>query len=190
MKNANQPPPVSPRLQRARAVWRYVGDRRPPFALEPGPGEESVWDYPRPPAIDLEPEPIIVRAAGTVVAETGRALRVLETASPPTVYLPRGDVDESLLRSCPGSSTCEWKGAARYWTLEIGGRRFEAVGWSYEEPMSEFAELAGYLSFYPGHLDCSIGGERVKPQPGRFYGGWVTSKIVGPLKGEPGSEAW
>jgi uncharacterized protein (DUF427 family) len=128
MTNTKQPPPVSPRLQRARAVWRYVGDRRPPFALEPGPGEESVWDYPRPPAIDLEPEPIIVRAAGTVVAETGRALRVLETASPPTVYLPRGDVDESLLRSCPGSSTCEWKGAARYglWRSVAGDSRRSA----------------------------------------------------------------
>lgn len=181
---------LTPRLRRARAQWRYVGHTRPLFAAVPGSGQESVWDYPRPPAIEYEPETVIVRAGRTLVAETRLALRVLETASPPTVYLPRSDVDESLLRLCPGSSICEWKGVARYVTVETPDDRLDAVGWSYPEPFSEYTELAGCLAFYPGRLECFVGGERVQPQPGRFYGGWVTAKIVGPIKGEPGSERW
>ena len=181
---------MSRRRQRARALWRWVGEERPPFAVIPGEGQESVWDYPRPPVVEPIAEPVTVHAAGVLVAHTREAVRVLETASPPTVYLPREAVEASLLRDCPGQSSCEWKGTARYWSIEALGRLFEAVGWSYEEPFPEYEILRSRLSFYPGRVECHLGDERVKPQPGRFYGGWVTSSLVGPIKGEPGSEGW
>lgn len=183
-------PPYSARILDGLARWRWTGAERPPFAREPGPGEESVWGYPRPPRVETLAKTVLVRVGSTTVAETSNALRVLETAGPPTVYLPPRDVDRALLRDAPGASECEWKGAASYWSLEVEGRLLEAVGWSYEHPHAEYAELAGFLSFYPGRVECFIDDERVRPQPGEFYGGWVTSEIVGPIKGEPGSASW
>jgi len=173
-----------------RAGWRWTGVERPPFAAAPGAGEESVWDYPRPPRIAEDGRRVVVRAGDWVIAETSRALRVLETASPPTFYLPTQDVASEWLEPAPGSSRCEWKGEARYWNVVLPDERLPAVAWSYPDPFPEFESLREHVSFYPARVACFVGDARVTPQPGRFYGGWVTPELVGPFKGEPGSEGW
>lgn len=175
-------------LAAARSRWRYTGTRRPDFAIEPGPGQESVWDYPRPPRIAADPREVIVRTGDVELARSRRTLRVMETASPPTFYLPPDDVRTELLEARPGESHCEWKGRARYWGLR--GAAGPPLAWSVPEPYAEFEPIRGWLAFYPGRAACTVGGARVEPQPGRFYGGWVTPELVGPFKGEPGSEAW
>jgi len=178
-------------LLSARSGWTWTGEQRPPWAEETKPGQESVWDYPRPPRLAPDTRRIIVRDGDCVIADTSRAVRVLETASPPTVYIPREDIDEDLLRPETGSSLCEWKGPATYWTIELpNGTRHEQVGWSYEQPFPEAETIAGYVSFYPARLECTIDGERVRPQPGGFYGGWITSEVIGPVKGTAGSTGW
>lgn len=178
------------RLQRARAQWRHVGDARPPFAQAPGPGQESVWDYPRPPRIERDRREIVVRSGDVEIARTANALRLLETASPPTFYLPRAHVRADALIAAPGRSHCEWKGEARYLTVVAGARRFEAAAWYYPDPTPTYAALRDHVAFYPHELDCRIDGVRVQPQPGRFYAGWITPELVGPFKGEPGSAGW
>jgi uncharacterized protein (DUF427 family) len=171
-------------------MWRYRGDDLPPFALPAGPGQESVWRYPRPPRIELDSREVVVRLGEVEIARTRAALRVLETASPPTWYLPWADLQPAHLARCGGSSMCEWKGRAGYWSVLAAGQRLEAVAWSYETPLPGFEAIRGHLGFYPHELECSVGGVRVLPQPGRFYAGWVTPEIVGPFKGEPGSSGW
>jgi uncharacterized protein (DUF427 family) len=170
------------------AMWQYRGQKRPDFAIAPGPGEESVWDYPRPPRLVPDARRIEVRAGGVLIACSTAAMRILETASPPTVYLPSADVDMSQLVRIAGSSGCEWKGVAGYWALAANPRT--PVGWSYESPLPAFAAIRGALSFYPALLECTVDGERVRPQPGGFYGGWITKEIVGPVKGVSGSGNW
>lgn len=170
--------------------WRYFGQERPPFAREPGPGEESVWDYPRPPRLAPDAREVVVRAGLEVVARSTRAIRVLETASPPTFYLPPADVRRELLVERSGASACEWKGRARYWTVQTAEAVLEDAAWSYPEPLPAFAEIRDFVSFYPARLECTVDGEVVRAQPGGFYGGWVTSEIVGPVKGEPGTGSW
>lgn len=170
-------------------MWKYQGQTRPDFAVTPGAGQESVWDYPRPPRIALDARRVEVKSGGVLIASTTSALRILETASPPTFYLPLADVDMTKLVRVPGSSFCEWKGRAAYWALATDGSQ-RAVGWSYEQPLARFAAIAGALSFYPALLECTVNGERVRPQPGGFYGGWVTDEIVGPVKGGPGPRSW
>ena len=169
--------------------WEYRGQKRPDFAETPGPGQESVWDYPRPPRIEVDRRRVEVKSGGLLIASTKAALRVLETASPPTFYIPRAAIDLTLLVRVPGQSMCEWKGMAGYWAL-AGDRSRRAVGWSYEQPLAQFSAIAGALSFYPALLECRIGGERVRPQPGGFYGGWLTDEIAGPVKGGPGTGHW
>ena len=186
-------PSAADRLAYARSLWKWVGEERPDFAVPPQAGQESVWDYPRPPRLAADGREVIVRAGDTEIARTRRALRVLETASPPTFYLPLEDVQVDLLSPAPGSSSCEWKGEARYWSVVTGadaGQRFEAVAWSYDAPLSDFAALRGHIAFYPQRLACTVDGAPVKPQPGRFYAGWITPEVVGPFKGEPGSGGW
>lgn len=168
-------------------MWQYTGRERPPFADEPGPGQESVWDYPRPPALERSDREVLVIAGGVELARSTGCYRVLETASPPTWYIPAEDVNTHALMPVAGSSFCEWKGAAAYWGLATSG---EMVGWSYPEPTDRFAAIRGAFSFYPGRVACYVAGERVRPQPGAFYGGWVTDEIVGPMKGEPGTGHW
>jgi len=170
-------------------MWRYRGQQRPDFASVPGPGQESVWDYPRPPVLVADARLVEVRDQGVLIARTRAAQRVLETASPPTFYLPRSDVDLSHLVAIAGHSRCEWKGVASYWAL-ISDPDQGAIGWSYEEPDEAFEALRGALSFYPARLDCRVDGEPVRAQPGGFYGGWVTAEIVGPFKGEAGTGNW
>jgi uncharacterized protein (DUF427 family) len=175
------------RLERARRGWRYTGERRPPFAIAPGPGQESVWDYPRPPRIEPERRRVKVFAGDVLLAESDRAFRVLETASPPTVYVPPSDVAMHLLERRAGNTFCEWKGQASYYDVVTPEGRIPRAAWSYARPFPSFEDLAEYVSFYPQLLTCLLGGEQVRPQPGGFYGGWLTSEIVGPVKGEPGA---
>lgn len=151
--------------------------------------EESVWDYPRPPKLIADSRLLIVRLGAQLIAESRETYRVLETAAPPTFYVPPSDVRVELLKSFPGTSLCEWKGTARYWTLETLTSS-QAVGWSYPKAQAPYAAISGYFSFYPGRVECFIDGERVRPQPGYFYGGWITDEIVGPWKGDPGTEGW
>lgn len=181
---------MSRSLDARRAAWTHRGAERPPFAIEPGPDQESVWDYPRPPALVEESRVVQVRLGDQLLAETRAALRVLETASPPTVYIPPADVEWSFFRQAPGSSHCEWKGAARYWDAQSGERLVSQAGWSYPSPYPEFERLADHLAVYPGRLSCSLGGVAVSPQAGDFYGGWVTPDVIGPFKGEPGTGGW
>ena len=168
--------------------WNYTGDRRPDFAVEPAAGQESVWDYPRPPVVEATSRLVEVRHGDVELASSRRGMRLKETASPPTFYLPSDDVRQAQLVAVDGSSVCEWKGAARYWALAADPR--EPVAWSYPEPRPPFTNLKNFFAFYPGRVACFVDGERVEPQPGRFYGGWITSDVVGPFKGEPGTGHW
>jgi uncharacterized protein (DUF427 family) len=176
-----------------RRRWRNVVRRRPGAdeIVVPGPGQESVWDYPRPPRLERVEQRVRVEHAGETIVDTTAALRVLETASPPGYYCPPADVTTDYLESVPGQSFCEWKGLAAYWDLVIGDIRIAQAAWSYPNPDPAFAQLKDYLAFYAGRVDaCWVGEERVRPQPGGFYGGWITSSVVGPFKGEPGTEGW
>lgn len=170
-------------------MWKYTGERRPPFAKDPGPGQESVWDYPRPPRADTDTRTVEVYAGDELIARSSANFRLKETASPPTFYLPADSVDWQRLIDAADRSICEWKGLARYFALaaDPGGR---PVAWRYDEPSEHYAMLAGHVSFYPGRVACYVDGERVEPQPGEFYGGWVTNDVVGPFKGEPGTGHW
>ena len=186
MKDEWRPPK---NLPARRAAWQHRGARRPDFALEPGPEQESVWDYPRPPVAVRDARLVEVYAGAVAVAQTRHAIRVLETASPPTFYLPREDVRMELLRRAPGQSLCEWKGRASYFDVVADGVITRAA-WSYEDPFTGFADIAGHLSFYADRLACYVDGKRVRPQTGRLYGGWITDEIVGPFKGAPGTAGW
>ncbi len=176
--------------RRGRRGWQFDGSERPPFAIEPLEGQESVWDYPRPPRVEPDPREVKVTLGTQVIGKSRRAVRVLETASPPTFYLPPSDVLLEALVPASGSSRCEWKGEARYWTVVAAGETLEAVAWSYPDPFPEFESIRDYVSFYPARLECRVGPHRVNPQPGGFYGGWVTPELVGPFKGAPGSTGW
>ncbi|HBE71294.1 MAG TPA: hypothetical protein DDW52_24365 [Planctomycetaceae bacterium] len=171
-------------------MWHYTGKHRPEFAEIPQAGQESVWDYPRPPKIVHDNREIVVQVDGQEIARTTSGVRVLETASPPTVYLPRQDVAIDRLERASAGSFCEWKGRATYWTIRTGATVLPNAAWSYENPSNAFSAIVGYLSFYPALLECTIAGEIVRPQPGGFYGGWVTNEIVGPYKGTPGTTGW
>ena len=152
---------------------------------------ERVADYPRPPRLERERRRVRIELGGRVVAETAEAWRVLETFHPPSIYLPPAAFAPGVLRPAPGSSFCEWKGMARYWTLTAGDRVEERAGWSYPEPTPGFAPIRDHLAVYAGRMDaCFLDGERVTPQPGGFYGGWITRELIGPFKGGPGTLGW
>jgi uncharacterized protein (DUF427 family) len=170
-------------------MWKFTGKQRPDFAQTPGPGQESAWDYPRPPVLDPTDEAVLVRRGHIPIAESRSALRVLETASPPTYYLPPQDVAWNQLQEIPGSSFCEWKGHASYFAL-AGDTAELPVAWRYAAPTPRFEALAGYVAFYPGRLDCFVNGEAVRAQSSEFYGGWITDRVVGPFKGDPGTGHW
>ncbi|HYW30834.1 MAG TPA: DUF427 domain-containing protein [Gemmatimonas sp.] len=171
-------------------MWRWTGRERPPFADQIIAGQESVWDYPRPPAIVPDTREVIVRVGGVEIVRSRRALRLLETASPPTFYLPFTDAVRKAFVPASGSSMCEWKGAARYWSIVAGGVRLERAAWSYEHPAAPFAALRDHVALYATAAECTVDGERVLPQDGGFYGGWVTSEIVGPWKGANTTSGW
>ena len=157
---------------------------------QPGPGQESVWDYPRPPVIEATTREIRVTCGAVEIAISVRALRVLETYGAPVYYLPPADVATAALRPSWQTSACEWKGKAVYFDLACEGAIVSKAAWSYPEPAAEYREIAGYYSFFPGLVDCYVDGERTSAQPGGYYGGWVTGETVGPMKGEPGTEYW
>ena len=170
-------------------MWKYRGQKRPDFAALPAPGQESVWDYPRPPKLVPDRRLVEVYYGDQKVAWSHRTYRALETASPPSFYIPTKDVNWELLSVSPGSSVCEWKGLAKYWNLS-SNTELGVVGWSYPEHSPAFEQIRDYISFYPAILACYVSGERVRAQPGQFYGGWVTNEVVGPFKGDPGTEYW
>ncbi len=152
---------------------------------------ENVWDYPRPPALEPCERRVRLELGGVTIADSGRALRVLETSHPPTIYLPVEDVAEGVLRPAARGSLCEWKGRAAYHDVVAGGRTVPRGAWSYPAPAARFAALAGHVSFYPGRVDGAwLGDERVRPQPGDFYGGWITADLRGPFKGGAGTVGW
>ena len=163
-------------------------DRR---RIEPGPGRESVWDYPRPPRLEDSPKYIQVFFNGQLIAETRRAKRVLETSHPPVYYIPPEDVKMEVLTETGRSSWCEWKGRAGYYTVTVGDRQVANAAWFYPDPTPPFAAIKDHVAFYPGLMEaCYVDGERVQAQPGGFYGGWITADIVGPFKGGPGTVGW
>ncbi len=170
-------------------MWQYTGKQRPDFAEDPGPGQESVWDYPRPPALDPSDEQVVVTSAGELLADTRRSIRVLETAGPPTYYIPEEDIRWDRLLRISHTSFCEWKGQASYFALADDPAE-RPVAWLYADPAMAYQAIHRHASFYPGRVECFVNGERVKPQPGEFYGGWITSRVVGPFKGEPGTSGW
>jgi uncharacterized protein (DUF427 family) len=157
----------------------------------PGPGQESVWDYPRPPRVEPEHRTVRVVLGDTTIAETTDARRVLETSHPPGIYLPPAAFLPDALQPNERRTVCEWKGVATYWDLNGDGLFVAAAGWSYADPQPGFESIAGYVSIYPGRVTaCFLDDERVQPQAGGFYGGWITSEIVGPIKGGPGTWGW
>jgi uncharacterized protein (DUF427 family) len=162
-----------------------------PHRIEPGPGQESVWDYPRPPRVEPVGKHICVVFNGNIIADTRRALRVLETSHPPVYYIPLEDVQQSALEPISRRSFCEFKGQATYWTVHVGDRVARDAAWSYPQPTTGFAALKDHVAFYAGKMDeCTVDGEHVQTQDGDFYGGWITSDIVGPFKGGPGTIGW
>ncbi|WP_163695056.1 DUF427 domain-containing protein [Mycolicibacterium sarraceniae] len=162
-----------------------------PIPEQAGPDQESVWDYPRPPRLERFDGAITVELGGRVIASTTRSWRVLETSHPPTYYLPREAFADGVLRDAPGASMCEWKGQARYYDLVAGDAVASRAAWTYPRPTPPFAEIAGAIAVMASMVDrCAVDGETVMPQPGGFYGGWITSRVVGPFKGIPGSMGW
>lgn len=150
-----------------------------------------MWDYPRPPRLEEVRERVTIRLGGELIADTRAAVRVLETSHPPVYYLPMADFTPGALSSAPGSSFCEFKGAARYLDVHGGATVAEGAAWNYPHPEAGYEALADRVAVYAGPMDeCTVGGEAVTPQPGGFYGGWVTSSVVGPFKGVTGSMGW
>ncbi len=159
--------------------------------IEPGPGQESVWDYPRPPQLEPTARHVRIEFNGETIADSRRAYRVLETSHPPVYYLPPEDVRAEFLSPTPRRTVCEWKGTAVYSTVTVGDRLAPDAAWSYQNPSPAFTPIAGYFAFYPSKMDaCFVDGVRVDAQPGDFYGGWITPDVVGPYKGDPGTWGW
>lgn len=162
-----------------------------PERIEPGPGQESVWDYPRPPLLEPSRSRLVVEFAGMTIADTTAAFRVLETSQPPAYYLPPDDVELRFLEATPSASFCEWKGTASYYSLRVGDRVSVDAVWTYRDPVDAFAPIRDLLAFYPQRVDaCFVDTERVQANDGSFYGGWITSRVVGPFKGGAGSAHW
>lgn len=162
-----------------------------PQPIPPGPGQESVWDYPRPPRVEPTDEHVVVVLGGVTILQTRDAVRVLETSHPPTYYLPLRDAVQGAFVPTAGVSWCEFKGRASYFDVIAGDRVEAAAAWTYPAPHPDFRMLAGLVAIYPGRMDSvSVNGEPVVPQPGGFYGGWITSRVVGPFKGGPGTRLW
>lgn len=159
--------------------------------IEPGLGQESVWDYPRPPAVQHTDKHVEVFFNNILIADSTDTIRVLETSSPPVFYIPPQDIEMKYLIESGRNTYCEWKGIASYYTVEVHDRRADNAAWYYPDPAPGYESIKDYVAFYPGQMDaCYVDGELVKAQPGKFYGGWITSDIVGPFKGEPGTEGW
>lgn len=187
MSLAEVPAELREKVKRLRNKER----ERPTRVEAPGPGQESVWEYPRPPRVEAARRRVRVAFGGVVLAESTSAYRVLETAGPPVYYMPRRDIRMEHLEPSDHSSLCEWKGIGRYWSVRVGERFAEDAAWSYPEPWAGFEALRDHLAFNAAKMDaCYVGEHRVRPQPGDYYGGWITPEVVGPFKGVPGSGQW
>jgi uncharacterized protein (DUF427 family) len=174
-------------VERSRAKWRYQGQERPPFAIKPEAHQLSVWDFPRPPRIEnFDGHHLRVEFGGQIIARTSQGRRVLETAGAPTYYFPPEGIISKAIERTGNSFHCEWKGMSD----EVSVATTKQAGWVLEAVYQEFRELYGWYAFYPHTLNCFIDDEQVGPQPGGYYGGWVTRDLVGPIKGEPGTENW
>ena len=159
--------------------------------IEPGPGQESVWDYPRPPKLEQTSKHIRVVFNGETIADSNRPIRVLETSHPPVYYIPHQDVKMHYLKKESGGSYCEWKGQAGYYTVKVGDRESKKAAWSYSSPNSKFESIKDHIAFYPHKMDaCYVDDEKARAQEGSFYGGWITDDIVGPFKGGAGTMGW
>lgn len=159
--------------------------------IEPEAGQESVWDYPRPPRLELTKKHLKIVFNGETIAETNRAYRVLETSHPPVYYFSPENIRMEFFLEGAGSSFCEWKGRAGYYDLKVGARSVKNAAWFYPAPTKSFAEIRDYLAFYPSKMDaCYVNDELVQSQEGDFYGGWITKDIVGPFKGAAGTWGW
>lgn len=176
----------TPQVLRARQKWEFNGTIRPSFSETPTATQRSVWDFPRPPAIKTVHATITVKNQGVIIAQTSNAQQVLETAGAPTYYFPPDDVDTTQLIISDRQFHCEWKG----WSYSLDIQGIHDVGWLLDKVYPEFEQLFGWYAFYPQRVDCYVGDEKSKPQPGGYYGGWVTKDITGPIKGAPGSQSW
>jgi uncharacterized protein (DUF427 family) len=162
-----------------------------PQPIPPQPGQESVWEYPRPAILQDTDKHIKIIFNGIVLAETTKAKRVLETSHPPSYYIPAEDIKTEYLIATSRKSVCEWKGISEYYDISVGDKYVNNAAWRYIQPTPNFTTIQEYFSFYPSLMDaCYVNDELVKPQAGGFYGGWITSDIVGPFKGEPGTWGW
>lgn len=162
-----------------------------PVPIKPEPGQESVWGYPRPPRLEAVEKRVEIDFAGLRIVDAPNCFRVLETSHPPVYYVAPDFVLGGVLQSARGSSLCEWKGQADYLDVVANGETAERGAWRYRSPTEPFRAIAGYIAFYAGPMDrCTVGGVIVTPQPGEFYGGWITPDVVGPFKGEAGSTGW
>lgn len=162
-----------------------------PRRIKPGPGQESVWDYPRPPRLETCSKTLRVMLRGVVLAETNRGSCVLETSHPPTYYIPPADIQMTYLVENAKLTFCEWKGQGQYYDVQIGDQLVKHAAWFYPNPLAPFEALAGCIAFYASKMDaCYVDDEVVQSQPGDFYGGWITKNIVGPFKGDPGTWGW
>ncbi|MBK1702208.1 DUF427 domain-containing protein [Thiococcus pfennigii] len=182
--------PTQNDLERARRAWAYRGQARPAFAVIPGPGQESVWDYPRPPTYVADTRTVELYVGEICIARTERAIRALETGSPPTFYLPPEALDRDRLVAAERRTFCEWKGEAEYFHVLGDEGRIDNALWRYPRATDAAAAIAGWFSAYPALLRCLVAGQRARPQAGGYYGGWITDEIVGPFKGEPGTGHW
>ena len=178
-------------LDAKHKYYQNLPRARPAEIVVPGPGQESVWDYPRPPIVVPVEQRIKVEFNSVVIAQSQDAYRVLETAGAPVYYIPQKDIQMEHLSQTSHTSFCEWKGMAEYWAVEVNGKMVNNAAWSYPTPDPGFEQITDHLAFYAFKMDaCYVGNEKAEPQPGHFYGGWVTTNIVGPIKGEPGSQRW
>lgn len=162
-----------------------------PKPIKPKQGQESVWDYPRPPKLELISKTIQIYFNNALIAQTNRAYRVLETSHPPVYYIPLDDIDKQYLKYSDRETYCEFKGTGSYYHVQVGDRLARDAAWYYNNPSTAFQAIKNYPAFYANKMDkCLINGIEVEPQPGEFYGGWVTPEIVGPFKGEEGTWGW
>lgn len=162
-----------------------------PLPQKVEPGQESVWDYPRPPRLEPNYQHLQIIFNGFTIADSEAGYRILETSHPPTYYIPFSDIAMEYLQRTKHASMCEWKGAAGYYTITVGDKTAVDAAWFYPNPVTPYQALKDHIAFYAQYMDaCYIAGEKVTPQPGNFYGGWITSAVVGPFKGEPNSWGW
>jgi uncharacterized protein (DUF427 family) len=171
--------------------WRNFPREHPQNVISPAPGQESVWDYPRPPLVEASIRHIRVYFTDILVADSRRTKRVLETAGPPVYYIPQEDIQMAYLEPALNRALCEWKGFSQYWIVHVGESIVLNAAWSYPEPWKGYESIQDNIAFNATMMSaCYVDDMEVVPQPGEYYGGWITPEIVGPFKGIPGSERW